>query len=35
MLEQLLTWAIIIGMFMGALLIGEGIRVLINKYKTK
>lgn len=33
MLEQLLTWSIVIGMFTGALLIGEGIRILINKYK--
>ena len=35
MLEQLLTWSIIIGVFMGGLTIGEGIRVLINKYKNK
>lgn len=33
MLEQLLTWSLIIGVFMGALTIGEVIRVLINKYK--
>lgn len=35
MLEQLLTWSLIIGMFMGGLLIGEGILRLIKKYGKK
>jgi len=35
MIEQTYTWLYVIVVFIGGLVIGEGIRVLINKNKNK
>lgn len=35
MLEQLLTWSIIIGIVFGGLVVGESIRLLIKKTNKK